>query len=1499
MPRTHRIGKIALWLLAGIAGTVVIAATAVIIVLNTSAGGAWAARTVSSLASSAESSVRIGSLQLHGLDIEAGGIVLADRDGPWLRIGHVAVDWNPFALLRRRVDIERVAVTDVAVARKPLPGPPKPEKPGGFSMPHIPTAIRVGRLDVAPIAIAEPVLGEAMTVRVTASAGVHSDQAILTQATIERTDQPSRIVLGATFRPDRPSLDLSLSVEEPAGGLIGRLAKLPGTPPVSIQITGAGPLDDWHGRLNADLPNLLQASGTVDGDLNAPGRFTGAIDAAFGPLMPSKALAALGDSAHLSLAVDIGADKAVTIQPVALTTPNLQATVKGRVALADQRIDTLDLVLAVPDAAKLAPLLGSAGLGAARLTVHLAGPLDAPRTQVALDATDVTAKGLGRLPRVQADADLVAPIGKGAPDTVPVTLAVRLTDPKLDQAGLGNLLGEAPTLNLKAAWQRADGTIRLDDLALKGRAIALSGSGAYTVPSKTVDAKLALTVAPIGVAAPGADGTASAKVTVKGALAGALVADVEAHAERLAYPSVPAFAVLGPSPDLAIHAERRADGDFTIDRLKLTGAHVALTSQGCTVAAEVSCALEGHLDSLAPLSKPGGTKLAGRVALKLDARGPRADPLVALSIVAQDGQVGATAFNRATADLRVQNPAGDARGTLTATMDAPTGQARLATDFALTGNKSALRVSNLNITAPGLTGNGAVTADLKRKLADGKLDLNISDAARLAALAGMKGEGQAEAHVTLSAQGGKQAAQATLHADKLTIQSAPDNTIRLASADVKAQGRDLLGAAASLSAELHGAGLAAGGLRLKTLNADAQGTMKQLNIRAALDGRMVRPGGAQPLALKLDGQVARTADGTQIRLDHLTGNALGTPVNLRKPGRIALGSGATKIEELALGLGQGTATIDASLSPKAMTADIALHALPANLASMANPGLKLDGTIDGSAKLDARPGGGQGRFDFRFAGLRLRAMGGDADAEDAADLPTLSGRVDGTWDGQRAQVAARVAGLSKTDATLSAAVPLAAPADSAVPALVRTAPLSAHLDWKGPIGPLWSLLPMEQHRLTGDAAVTADVSGTAAAPQVAADVTLANGHYENLVWGTVLDHLALNAQARSGGYADVTLDATDGDRGKLGVKARVALGPADHPIDASLDMKNFMLTRRDDATVQADATIKASGPAKSASIDGQVTTDKVEISLTANLPPSVVTLDVVQVNGPPNNPTKLPRGAAGTITIRGPIGGKTAAPEPAPQPAGQAEQAPPPAAAMPLNLRIHMPHGVFVRGKGLESEWKGDLRIGGTSAQPRIFGALHIVRGDFTVASKTIALDDSSTITFPGTNSVDPLLDLTATIPAPDIQATLHVTGRASQPKIELSSVPELPQDEILAQMLFGKSTANLSPFEAVQLASAVADLSGITGSGPGFMGKMRAGLGLDVLRVQSNSEGQTTVGAGKYVSKGVYVGVQQGLQATSGQVTVNIDVTKHLSLETDVGAASNSRAGVSWKYDY
>ena len=76
------------------------------------------------------------------------------------------------------------------------------------------------------------------------------------------------------------------------------------------------------------------------------------------------------------------------------------------------------------------------------------------------------------------------------------------------------------------------------------------------------------------------------------------------------------------------------------------------------------------------------------------------------------------------------------------------------------------------------------------------------------------------------------------------------------------------------------------------------------------------------------------------------------------------------------------------------------------------------------------------------------------------------------------------------------------------------------------------------------------------------------------------------------------------------------------------------------------------------------------------------------------------------------------------------------------------------------------------------------------------------------------------------------------------------------------------------------------------------SGIGAETLR-RFNEEGATTVGVGKYISKRVYIGVEQGAQAGSSEVTVNVDLTKNLSLETNVGATAESRVGVNWKWDY
>jgi len=246
---------------------------------------------------------------------------------------------------------------------------------------------------------------------------------------------------------------------------------------------------------------------------------------------------------------------------------------------------------------------------------------------------------------------------------------------------------------------------------------------------------------------------------------------------------------------------------------------------------------------------------------------------------------------------------------------------------------------------------------------------------------------------------------------------------------------------------------------------------------------------------------------------------------------------------------------------------------------------------------------------------------------------------------------------------------------------------------------------------------------------------------------------------------------------------------------------------------------------------------------------------------------------------------------------------PPPAAPGPtigLALTIDAPSQVFVRGHGLDAEMGGTLKIGGTSAAPTVDGGFELRHGTFSLAGQTLNFT-SGKVAFGGTGvtgKLDPTLDFVAETTANNITATLKITGYADAPKLQLSSTPDLPQDEILGQLLFGQSTQRLSPFQLAAIAQGLASFSG-GGGGGGPLASMRSGLGLDRLSVGSGSGGTSgaTVEAGKYVANGVYVGAKQGSSGGS-QAQVQIDLTKHLKLQTTLGTGGTPATGITPEND-
>jgi translocation and assembly module TamB len=234
-----------------------------------------------------------------------------------------------------------------------------------------------------------------------------------------------------------------------------------------------------------------------------------------------------------------------------------------------------------------------------------------------------------------------------------------------------------------------------------------------------------------------------------------------------------------------------------------------------------------------------------------------------------------------------------------------------------------------------------------------------------------------------------------------------------------------------------------------------------------------------------------------------------------------------------------------------------------------------------------------------------------------------------------------------------------------------------------------------------------------------------------------------------------------------------------------------------------------------------------------------------------------------------------------------------------LSLDVKGDRRLFVSGMGIESEWRADVKVKGGATTPEIIGRVELVRGDYDFAGKRFNLT-KGILRFAGGYPPDPIIDVSATSTTSGFTAQLDVDGTATRPEIKFSSVPSLPEDEVLSRVLFGSSVTNLSAPEAIQLAGALASLRGGSG-GLNPINAVRKGLGIDRLRILPADVARgrkTAVAAGQYIGRNVYVELAtdaQGYTATN----IEVSLTRSLSILSEVATLGGTSANLRWKKDY
>lgn len=655
-------------------------------------------------------------------------------------------------------------------------------------------------------------------------------------------------------------------------------------------------------------------------------------------------------------------------------------------------------------------------------------------------------------------------------------------------------------------------------------------------------------------------------------------------------------------------------------------------------------------------------------------------------------------------------------------------------------------------------------------------------------------------------------------------------------------------AAQAVRLRIEGSGVGVPAFRA-AVQAELGGTLAALDFRFALRA----PQGTLDVA-------GRTTQGddTAVTLTRFDARAGADALRLAAPALIRVGSDGRIALPQARLVSQrgGTLTAQGSLAEGQLNGRLDIAALPL----LPFTGGALAGTATGQVLASGPTAAPRVQATLRVDGLR-------ATDPSLASLPPAQVQATANLLGQALRAEARINAGPAVALTLEATQPNGPGLENPF-----TAALRGQLDLGVLARPL---LAGGADRAAGRLRLDLRASGTAAAPALSGTAQLNDGSYSNPVTGVRLDAISARLGARGQRLVVEQLSASTLGGGSISGQGWVE--PLGEGIPAEL-----RLTARQarpvsgaygEATLDADLTLR--GPlTNGGSLGGRVTITRAELRIPETLGANIPSLGQVREVGP------LPPGRR---------------PPPPPR------RAAPPSTNLPLalDLTLAAPRAIFVRGRGLEAELGGEMRLRGTAAAPIPSGGFQLRRGNFDLVGRQLQFS-RGIVTF-DSGGLTPSLDFLATARSRTHLIRLTVKGTPAAPELAVTAEPELPQDEALARLLFDRETTRLSPFELAGIAQAVAQLAGVLPAGSGVLDRLRSAAGLDRLGVAGDGQRGAAVEAGRYVAPGVYVGVRQG---TSGGGTpgvgVQVELTPRIRLEgqTQTGAAGD-RVGVTYEYEW
>lgn len=612
------------------------------------------------------------------------------------------------------------------------------------------------------------------------------------------------------------------------------------------------------------------------------------------------------------------------------------------------------------------------------------------------------------------------------------------------------------------------------------------------------------------------------------------------------------------------------------------------------------------------------------------------------------------------------------------------------------------------------------------------------------------------------------------------------------------------------------------------------------------------------LACALSGSYEKTNTGQTLSFHDAQGTLLTRSFHLEKPFASSWGETEILITPWSIVLGPGTCSGSAHLTPHRSEILVKADHFPLDLLALSAPEFTLAGSCSLDLSLKEEGGPPSGRVHLLLEEATISQSG--------KPLPIRAkGNLQLNLDRNALQLHSDLKASGGQFFEWTATLPVQGNLFSYTLRLDQEQPLASQVTMEGKLEEIFDFINIGSHKVAGLVSCHLYLSKTLLSPSLVGKIYVQQGRYDNYVTGTSLQEITASGSAENNQFTLTSFQGKGKEEGSLSAQGEMRLDFKEHfPYAVTLQLDNLSTLRYDSFWGNFTGPLKVTGTTQRAYAEGALLVSEGHFQIPDKLPLDIPVLPVTYIHQPPHLQKNL--------ILSPPL--------------------------FPTGLDIYLSAGnkIFVRGRGLNSEWNGQVHLGGDNSDLSANGSLQLLKGEFAFSGKVFSLTQGE-ISFAHKNTQEAFLSLSGTLNLSDATITALLRGPLSSPQLSLYSVPHMPTSSILARILFNKDISEISALQAIQIAQAIVTLSG--GAGPDVLEAIRKSLGIDRLNIVSSQSGsdEISVQIGKYLTRGVMVTLSQS--ADSSQVIVEVELSRGFVFQAETQEEEEGKFTLKWNRNY